>query len=164
MKHLAVILLLASLMQAQQRCEGTLGPCTWDIHDPPPKTSVVQPRQDPVVEQDKLINLAIHDWQLKRSLPGLPDLKRPVYVKTGVIACNESEDLVNPHKAELFWLGQCVQTGHNIVNIRVIEPVTEREYITGHIFHIVEVIWWDEGKPSSGNIYTAWVHTDDLAN
>jgi hypothetical protein len=115
-----------------------------------------------VASQDTLIKNALHDWQLRRPLPGLPSLQRPVHVKTGVMACNEAAELINPNKRELIFLGECVITGRNIT-VKVVQPTDQREYLVAHVAAIVEVLWQSDDV-SDGNIYTAWVDISSLSN
>jgi hypothetical protein len=114
------------------------------------------------VSQETLVKAAMHDWHLRRPLPGLPSLQRPVHVKTGVLACNDAAELINPNKRELVFLGECVLTSHN-VTVKVIQPTDQYEYIVAHVAGIVEILWQSQDI-SDGNIYTAWVDISSLSN
>jgi hypothetical protein len=113
-------------------------------------------------EQDTRINAAIKDWQVKKPLPGLPSLKRPVRIKLGSYVCNTEGELLNPNVNVLMTMHECMITTHTAL-VRVLQPTDERGYISGYYHEIVEVSF-QSAEMSDGNVFTGWAPIATLSN
>lgn len=141
MRFMLTLLLLAGINQAQAQQP------TW---------------QEIKAKQDRQVAEATLLFNQHKPLPALPSLDRRVFVKVGAWACNTAGELLNPHRAELLVMGECVQASRRI-SVRVMPPNNLEDYILSYVKNEVLVIWSSD-KAGDASIYTAWVDPRDLTN
>ena len=105
---------------------------------------------------------ALNDLRAGRSLPELPDLKRPVFVAEQSIVCSTPGTLANPNKDVLVAIGECMFVEKR-VRVNVVLPKTQQGYIEGHISRAVEIVWRSAAQ-SDGTIYSGWTEAGNLKN
>jgi hypothetical protein len=123
----------------------------WESTQPPP------PAQTNLKMDAALRDLAAH-----RTLPGLPDLKKPVFVTSGSLICKSPGALANPNTQALLMTGSCVVFDHKI-RVSVFSPRDRQEYLNDHLFNMV-LVGWRSDEISSANVFTGWVQINRLGN
>ena len=105
---------------------------------------------------------ALRDFYAGKNLPGIPDLKQPVYLSRGSIICSSPSAQANPNKDVLVAIGECAVTEIRIrVNVR--QPRHQEDYMNGHVYRVVEVVWRSAAQ-SDATIYSGWTATRNLEN
>jgi hypothetical protein len=106
----------------------------------------------------------MRNYQLGRPIPGLPDLNRPVHIKKGNMICSNAADLLNPDKATLLYLLQCV-VSNNDVQVKIVRPRSARMYFVCYLYGLVEVqVPWAHQKSEADEIHSDWVLVTALSN
>lgn len=119
-------------------------------------------RPAPPNQANTRMDAALRDLKAGRSLPGLPDLKKLVYVTPNSLICRSPGALANPGTAGLLITGACIVFDRRI-RVTVYPPRDSEEYIQNHLFNMVAV-GWRSGDISDGNVFTGWVRIDGLEN
>ena len=109
-----------------------------------------------------VVDLALADYQASRPLPGLPDLKVPVYLNKGELACPSLKTLKNPNVYVLLVTRICIVSGRRL-RVSVLPPVDARSYLNSHVAGGVRITWRAE-ELSNGNVNTGWVNISALRN
>lgn len=108
------------------------------------------------------IDKAIEDLNAGRPLPGLPDLKLPVYLNKGELACNSLGALKNPQVGQLLLTRSCIVSSSR-VSVSVLPPVDPRSYLESHVAGSVRITWRAE-ELSNGNVNVGWVKISGIRN
>ncbi len=113
-------------------------------------------------QADPKLERALRDWQAKRPLPGMPNLRKPVFLVKGSLVCDSAGSLINPNKKELLFLGVCAPAPRDI-RVSVIPPTDAQEYLRDHYHQIVSVVWHSD-EMSNASTYKGWVLISGLRN
>ena len=106
---------------------------------------------------------AIEDMYRNAPLPGLPNLDRPVYLKSGAYACTSAGALLNPHRDIVVNMGVCAfSISDRRVSILLPSP-RSTDYIQDHYWGIVSIAM-PSGQMSVVNTSILWVNIGDLRN
>ena len=115
-----------------------------------------------LAQQQGTVEDALTDFYAGNALPGIPDLKRPVYLSAGSIICSSPGAQANPNKDVLVAMRECAVTEIRIrVNVR--QPRGQEDYMNGHVYRVVEVVWKSAAQ-SDATIYSGWTATRNLEN
>lgn len=107
-------------------------------------------------------NVALSDFQQGKPLEGLPDLKKPVYIKPNILVCESSGALANPNVPILLNIGACVYTEVKMrINVRV--PRDAQSYMQNYMYSMIQVTW-QTGELSSPGVSSGWLYLDGLTN
>ena len=108
------------------------------------------------------MDAALQDLAAHRRLPGLPDLKKPVFVIPQSLICESAAALANPNTQFLIWSGNCIVADRKI-RVSVFPPRGSEEYLNAHVFKMVS-IGFRSAEISNGNVFTGWVKINSLEN
>jgi hypothetical protein len=108
------------------------------------------------------INAAVADFNAQRPLPGLPSLKKPVYLTANSKVCDSPDSYANPNTAITVMVGACAIVPRKI-QVMVYPPTDRENYVRGHVFGMV-LVGLRSGEPSDGNMYRGWVSTSSLSH
>lgn len=124
---------------------------TWSVSHPiPPRPT------------DPRLDSAMRDLYAHKSLPGLPSMKKPVYVTARSLICSSAGALSNPNKDVLIVAKACIVVGHPM-KVSLLPPIDQQQYIDDHYWQMI-AITWHSGDVSDGNTYSGWVKISDLRN
>jgi hypothetical protein len=105
---------------------------------------------------------AVRDYMQGKPLPGLPDLKKPVYVKPGSWLCSTPGTLANPNKDVLVAMHACF-VAPVAARVMVYPPSTDQRYVEAYVYQIIEVgvipAQISNGRPQYG-----WTELSNLRN
>ena len=105
---------------------------------------------------------ALRDFYAGKTLPGIPNLKTPVYLSAGSIICYSPAAQANPNKDVLVSMGECAVTEIRI-RVSVRQPRGQEDYMNGHVYRVVEVVWKSAAQ-SDATVYSGWTATRNLEN
>lgn len=96
-------------------------------------------------------------------LPGLPDMTKPVYVKSPALICRNPGALRNPNVAIVISIGACAVLEGASLRVLVHEPATAAGYVEAHYTRSVRISW-DPVRQSSATRPGGWVDLGALEN
>lgn len=105
---------------------------------------------------------ALQDWSAGKPLEGLPNLKKPVYLKGETLLCQSSGALMNPNVPVLLLTRACMVMPKR-VRVLVYPPADAQSYMEGYMYQMVRVSL-TTGDISNGNSTQGWVFLDSLTN
>jgi hypothetical protein len=105
---------------------------------------------------------AMRDFNAHKALPGLPNLKKPVFIVRKALVCSSLNALGNPNVGLLVATGACASVNRR-VRVSVLLPVDAEDYVNSHVFGAIQIAWRSANR-SVGNVYTGWVRIDQLTN
>jgi len=108
------------------------------------------------------IEVALADFRQHKPLPGLPDLRQPVYLQATSLVCKSRNGLAIPDVRLALTTGTCTAAQER-VRVSVLQPTAVREYIDSHFLRAVQVILVNRAL-SDATVRGGWVRTDDLSN
>lgn len=123
-----------------------------DVERKRPKS---QPRPNP-------IDVAMQDLNAGLGLPGLPNLKVPVYVAKNTLICSSLGTLSNPNVDVLLVTGACALLDHRM-RVSVLVPADAQTYIESYVFGAIAVEWRAE-EMSNATVRRGWLRTSALQN
>lgn len=96
-------------------------------------------------------------------LPGMPDLDRPVIVRSGTVICRSPGALRNPNVEITMTIGACAVVESAGVRARVHEPRTAHEYVQAYHTQTIRISL-PATQLSSATPATGWVDLQSLTN
>ncbi len=113
-----------------------------------------------ITEQDR--DQALYAFNHHHKLPGLPDLRKPVFIRKGSLVCDSPGALVNPVRYATIMIGACavIQSKKKVL---VLAPKDAGQYIEDYLFRYIAVTWGSE-EMSNANSYIAWTPISALRN
>jgi hypothetical protein len=107
-------------------------------------------------------DVALSDFKQGKPIAGLPNLKRPVFIKPETLICKSADTLANPNVPVLLYTGACISTRMKIkVNVHI--PRDVEQYLQNYMYSMVQVSW-EAGEVSSRSVESGWVYLDGLVN
>jgi hypothetical protein len=110
-------------------------------------------------------SISVHDLVAKfnagQPVPGLPDLRGPVFVEGNAVVCQSPGALRNPNRDITLTTGACRSLNGARVRVFVHEPRTAQSYIEAYTFRSIYI----SGAPrsmSSADWLGGWVNLNDL--
>jgi hypothetical protein len=105
---------------------------------------------------------ALYDLQNHLPLPGLPSLKKPVFLAKGATVCSSAGALGNPNRDITLAIKACTIIPRT-VRVSVLNPDDAKEYITDHYFGIISVVWHSD-EISDATVHVGWTYISELTN
>jgi hypothetical protein len=107
-------------------------------------------------------DVALSDFKQGKPIDGLPDIKRPVFIKPNTLICKNAGALANPNIPVLLNTGACISIRMKIkVNVHI--PRDVQQYLQNYVYSMAQVSW-QTGEASSRSVESGWVYLDGLAN
>lgn len=106
--------------------------------------------------------VAMDDLRAKKPLPGLPNLNKPVFIRDKAFVCSKMGSMRNPNMVALLYSKACAIV-EGPVRVRVVLPTTDKGYVDGHVFKLVQVLLPQHGS-SDATPYLAWIDIEALSN
>jgi|SRR5579859_1033916 len=141
----------------RQRCEQELTKVTGPIDK---EWKLAHP--DPPEQKDPRMESALQDFNVKHPLPGLPSLRKAVFLTKGSVVCSSPGAFANPNRDLVLLTGACLITPRDI-KVSVLPPTGAEEYIRDHYFHMVAITWQSD-EVSNGTVRVGWTQISRLRN
>jgi hypothetical protein len=141
---------------AARDCEFELRELTNSLDKDTENSRPKEPKQATVMDK------AIEDLNAGRQLPGLPNLRVPVYLSRRSLICPSLNALGNPN-IEMLLITRTCTTLDRQIRVSVLVPTDSQSYLNSHVFGSVRVAWRTEDM-SNGNINSGWVNISALHN
>ena len=107
-------------------------------------------------------DMALRDFEQRKTLAGLPDLKKPVYIKPKILVCESASSLANPNVSGLLLTRVCAYSEKNI-KVNVLVPQDAQTYMQNYLYSMIEVSW-QTGEHSSRRTAYGWLYLNGLTN
>lgn len=107
-------------------------------------------------------DVALRDFEQGKTLAGLPDLKKPVYIKPKVLVCESASSLANPNVPGLLLTRVCAYSEKRI-KVNVLVPQDAQTYMQNYLYSMIEVSW-PVGELSGRRMAYGWLHFHGLTN
>lgn len=115
-----------------------------------------------VAQSQSNVDEAIRDLHSGKPLPGLPDLRKPVFLAQNSFVCTSQGALANPNKDILLLTKACVMTDKKM-RVNVLSPRSQEGYINSHVSRVIEITWRSSAM-SDATAYSGWVSMKNLSN
>jgi hypothetical protein len=117
---------------------------------------------DPPEQKDVKMESALQDLKDRHPLPGLPSLKKAVFLMKDSIVCSSPGAIVNPNRDLVLLMGACALAPRDI-RVSVLPPADTDEYLSDH-YHKIVAITWRSNEISNGTVHTGWTQMSRLRN
>lgn len=108
------------------------------------------------------VDEAIRDLLSGKPLPGLPNLKKPVFLAQNSFICTSKGALANPNKDILLSTKACVLTDKKM-RVSVLSPRGQEDYVDSHVSRVIEITWRSPAM-SDATAYSGWVSMKSIGN
>lgn len=108
------------------------------------------------------VDQALQDFAAGKPLPGMPNLKKPVFLVAGAIVCESPGALANPNKDVLVTIGACALT-ESRHRVSVLPPRTQPQYLDSYVFKMVQVVW-RSADISDATAHSGWTNILNVQN